>query len=201
MDVAFGLRAHSGWAALVTIGRGARQEIAMVDRRRLELIEPGDEHWARAPYHAAEGLARDDAHAMVQRGIESARRIAIRELKRLAADAAAQGHRARACGVLAGSGMPSWSVDEILAVHFRMHKAEGELFRGALLHGAEACDLAPVAILERELRDAAAAALHRPPAAIDAAIAALGRSAGPPWAADQKAAALVAWIALERAGA
>jgi len=29
--------------------------------------------------------------------------------------------------------MPDWSTDEILAVHFRMHKAEGELFRDALV--------------------------------------------------------------------
>jgi len=29
--------------------------------------------------------------------------------------------------------MPDWSTDEILAVHVRMHKAEGELFRDVLV--------------------------------------------------------------------
>ena len=37
--------------------------------------------------------------------------------------------------------MPDWSTDEILAVHVRMHKAEGELFRDVLVAGASACDL------------------------------------------------------------
>jgi hypothetical protein len=31
--------------------------------------------------------------------------------------------------------MPDWSIDEILAVHFRMHKTEGVLFRDALARG------------------------------------------------------------------
>ena len=38
--------------------------------------------------------------------------------------------------------MPDWSVEEILAVHFRMHKAEGVLFRDALVEAANACGLA-----------------------------------------------------------
>jgi hypothetical protein len=37
--------------------------------------------------------------------------------------------------------MPNWSTDEILAVHVRMHKAEGALFRDVLVAGARACDL------------------------------------------------------------
>ena len=35
-----------------------------------------------------------------------------------------------ACAVLVGQSMPDWSVEEILAVHFRMHKAEGVPIQG-----------------------------------------------------------------------
>ena len=52
MKVAFGMKAHSGWAALVVVGtRDA--DFAVVDRRRIELVEG---EWAKQPYHAAEGM-------------------------------------------------------------------------------------------------------------------------------------------------
>jgi hypothetical protein len=52
MKVVFGMKAHSGWAALVVVGiRGG--EFVVVDRRRIELVE---EEWAKQPYHAAEEM-------------------------------------------------------------------------------------------------------------------------------------------------
>jgi hypothetical protein len=77
MKVVFGLKAHSGWAALVVIGRQGG-EFVVVDRRRLELVE---HEWAKQPYHAAEGLEAKEARELVKRGIEAARKIARRELK------------------------------------------------------------------------------------------------------------------------
>jgi hypothetical protein len=87
-------------------------------------------------------------------------------------------------------------VDEILAVHFRMHKAEGVLYREALARATERCGVALVALREKDLPELAAEALDRPPAALAKTLDALGRSAGPPWARDQKDAALAAWVAL-----
>ena len=55
--------------------------------------------------------------------------------------------------------MPAWSVDEILAVHFRMHKAEGVLFREALAGAATKCGLRLVQVPEKELDAHAARAL------------------------------------------
>jgi len=199
MDVALGLRAHAGWAALVALGRddGA---LALVDRGRIALIDPGEEHWARQPYHAAHGLDRNAAHDVVRRGIDSAHRVALREVARVVQHAAARERRVCACGVVVGAALPAWSTDDILAVEFRMQQAEGALFPAALLYAAEACDLAAVAIPKNRLLEQAMDALHLGGAAIDAAIGALGRSAGRPWASDQKAAALAAWIALARTG-
>ena len=183
MKVAFGLKAHSGWAALVGVGE-RDGGVAMTDRRRIELVL---EAWQKQPYHAAEHLQPDAARDTVARGIDAARKGAIRELQAALARAAEQQHDVTACGVLVGNPMPDWSVDEILAVHFRMHKAEGVLFRDVLLQAAADCGLRPVAVPEkhtdgdRSLQDT---------------IATLGRSAGPPWGKDQKDAALAALIAL-----
>jgi hypothetical protein len=58
-----------------------------------------------------------------------------------------------ACAVIVADPMPDWSTDEILAVHFRMHKAEGVLFPDALVRGARACGLDVIAIPEKQLKE------------------------------------------------
>jgi len=92
--------------------------------------------------------------------------------------------------------MPDWSTDEILAVHFRMHKAEGVLFREALLEAAKACGLKFVPVPEKELGPFAEKTLQTSLDSLTSKIAALGKSIGPPWGKDQKDATLAAMIAL-----
>jgi hypothetical protein len=194
MNVGFGLKAHSGWAALVVIGDADR--IEMIDRRRLELVEHNDASWAKQPYHAAEHLAAAEARRLVQRGIDAAQRHATRAMREIVGRAEREGHSVSGCAVLIGKPMPAWTVDEILAVHFRMHKAEGVLFRDALTEAAKACKQRLVAIPEHDLYDHAARALGVTAGALEKKIAALGKSVGPPWGKDQKDAALAAMVAL-----
>ena len=92
--------------------------------------------------------------------------------------------------------MPDWSIEEILAVHFRMHKAEGVLFRDALVRATKACGLRLVAIPEKLLTTHAERVLGTPVSGLVRTIAALGKSVGPPWGKDQKDAALAALVAL-----
>ena len=103
------------------------------------------------------------------------------------------------CGVLLGAGMPAWSVAEILSVHLRMHKAEGELFRAALAQGAERAGLRCIGVREKDVEAVAGEALSLAAEERQRRLAEAGQRAGPPWARDQKEAALVAWIALCRA--
>jgi len=195
VKVAFGLKAHSGWAALVVLGTtGDGPQV--VDRRRVELVEKEEASWAKQPYHAAEDLKAGEARELVARGIASARRIAVREARAAAQRARESGHEVVACAVLASDPMPDWTVDEILAVHFRMHKAEGVLFKDALARAAEACGLRLVGIPEKQLDQHAARALAGPASRVKQTIASLGKSVGPPWGKDQKDAALAALIAL-----
>src|SRR5262245_20669643 len=127
MKVALGLKAHTGWAALVVAGdRGG--ETAVVDRRRVDLLRESVMSWAKQPYHAAEELPAAEARRLVQKAIQAAHRGAEREMRAAIARTEEAGHAVAAVAVLMGEPMPAWSVAEILSVHFRMHKAEGVLF-------------------------------------------------------------------------
>jgi hypothetical protein len=190
------MKALSGWAALVVLGtRGG--EVQVVDRRRMELVEKDEASWAKQPYHAAERLGARDGRELVTRGIERARRIAVREMRTAINRAREAGHEAAVCAVLMVDPMPDWTVDEILAVHFRMHKAEGVLFRDALARAAGACGLRLVRVPEKQLDEYAERALATSVANLRKTIALLGKSVGPPWGKDQKDAALAAMIPLQ----
>ena len=80
--------------------------------------------------------------------------------------------------------------------HVRAHAAEGRLFREVLELGARSAGLPSLLLLEREAFARASAALRRPEASLRSALADLGKSAGRPWRADEKAACLGAWVAL-----
>jgi hypothetical protein len=195
MKVAFGFKAHSGWAALVVIAQPGG-EFQVMDRRRFELVER-NVMWAKQPYHAAERLSSSEARSLVKLSVESARRIALREMRTAIKRVEADGSEIVSCGVLVGSPMPNWSVDEILAVHFRMHQAEGFLFRDVLARAAKKCGLRVVEVPEKALPECASASLRTPFETLSKKVAALGKSVGAPWGKDQKEATLAALIALK----
>jgi len=192
VKVAFGMKAHSGWAALVVLGTGGglrvQQVPQVIERYRMELVEEGDDY-AKQPYHGAEQLGGEKGKALVRRAIVSAGRFAIRETRAAVKRTRDAGHEVAACAVLVSEPMPEWTVDEILAVHFRMHKAEGMLFREALASAAETCGLKLVRVLEKGLAAASMDEMRQ-------TTSSLGKTIGPPWGKDQKDAALAALIAL-----
>ena len=191
MKVAFGLKAHSGWAALVVIGK-ERAELVVVDRRRIELV---DEAWAKQPYHAAEGLESRVARDLVKRGTDSAHRFALDEIKAAIKRERNRKNEIAGCAVVVGTPMPDWNTDEILAVHFRMHKAEGALFQNALVRASEKCKLNTLPVLEKEMLEQATSQLGDKRVQ---QITGLGKPIGPPWGKDQKDAALVALMVLSQ---
>ena len=191
MDVALGLKARTGRAVLVAIG-GTPREPLFVERCVLALLPEG----AFAPYHAAEGLEPEAARESVRLSISAANRLAATGIREAANRLAGAGHAVCGCGVLVGRGMPDWSTDEILAVHVRMHQAEGELFRDVLVAGTHACGLALTTLPDKSALEAAAERLGEVPADLAARLAALGKTAGPPWGKDQKEAAAAALAAL-----
>jgi hypothetical protein len=195
LRVCFGLKAHCGWCVLVVLGCSGG-EPCVVDRRRIELVDPANSTWAKQPYHAADGLEAEEARRLVERGVAFARRTAVRQLKAEVKRSQGSGHAIAGCAVVMPEPMPDWSVDQVLAVHLRMHQAEGVLFADALARAAQACGLPLLAIREKRLIERAQQALVAPASRLADQVGALGKSIGPPWGKDQKAAALAAMIAL-----
>ena len=191
MDVALGFKARTGRAVVVAIG-GTVREPLFVERTELRLLPQG----AFAPYHAAERLEPSAARDSVKRSIEAANYLATNGIDAAVARLAAAGHTVCGCGVLVGTGMPNWTTDDILAVHVRMHKAEGELFRDVLVAGTRACGLSLMTLPDKSAMDEAAKLLRIAPAVLAARLVTLGKSAGAPWGKDQKEAATAAIVAL-----
>jgi hypothetical protein len=192
LRIAVGFKAHSGWAVLVAVGLSGK-DFQVIDRRRIELIEPGAT-WAKQPYHAAEDLPTEEARRLVERGVEAAHRVAKKEMRAVVEESKKAGHEITGCAVLIGTPMPEWTTEQILSVHMRMHKAEGILFPTALAHAAEACELKVLTISEKSLSARAAELFDLADAM--GRITLLGKSVGAPWGKDQKAATLAAMIAL-----
>ena len=195
MKAALAFKPRTGRAVLVMLA-GDKGNLRVLERAEVALLPAGE----MAPYHAAEGLESKAADRYVKAAIGRAQALAKAAIRDAAKRCAGAGHELRGCAVLVGTGMPDWTTDEILAVHVRMHKAEGEMFREVLVDAARACGIEPTTLPDKTAIDAAAAKLRITRARLDADLAALGKSAGPPWGKYQKEAAAAALVVLERAG-
>jgi hypothetical protein len=197
MDAALGFKARTGRAIAVAIG-GTVGRPVLLARMEMALLPEG----AMAPYHAAQELEGARSRAKhVADSIATAQRMAAHGIREAAAALARDGHRVLRCGVLVGPALPSWSTEDILAVHVRMHQAEGVLFREAIVAGATTCGFELVPLREKSALEDAANALRMTAGDLAACLQALGRSAGPPWGQHQKEAAAAALAALARVSA
>jgi hypothetical protein len=196
MKVALGLKAHSGWAVLVAIGKAGNEHV-VVDRRRIELVRKEDTRWAKQPYHAAEDLDAKEAQVLIKQATKAAHRAAEQEIRAAVKRLRNGKHEIAVCAVLTPSAMPEWSVVQILAVHFRMHKAEGVLFPEALSRAAEKCGLDVVAVPEKTLAEFILKVMKQPLPELNSEIVRLGKTVGAPWGKDQKNAALAAIAVLK----
>lgn len=183
MRTALGLRAHSGWAALVAVA-GTIDAPRVMERRRM-VIADAEMPGSRQPYHAAAGLPLAQAEALVRSAVESSRALAVEALSATVQRLRSRGHEVAGCGVLLGSGKALPGLEKVLASHALIHTAEGATFRDVLVWAAKECRLPVTGVREKELD---AASLQR--------IGPLGKLIGPPWTQDQKYATLAALLAL-----
>jgi len=191
---ALGVRTHSGWAAFVALSIHGDQPQVLA-RSRPELVESFTYKF-RQPYHTAETMPLDKARLFVA-GVENeAKRLAHTAIRSLQTDLRKQGYELTRFALVLASGKPLPSLDRILASHALIHTADGELFRRALLHAAERCELVAFTVKQSGLIDTASGILACAPAALTARLTALGKPMGSPWTQDEKFAALAAWISL-----
>jgi hypothetical protein len=188
-----GCRAHTGWAALVVVaGDLARPEILF--RRRAELGDPAG-RVRRNVYQASRTLEPAEAAARVEAAERIAAEQAAASLERTVREAMDEGAVVRSCAVVVGAFLAGTPLESILASHALAHAAEGRLYQGALLEGAESCGLDAVAIPKRSIWELGEAALGVAADELRHRLDELRREVGPPWAEDQKLAALAALIA------
>jgi hypothetical protein len=191
---AIGIRVHSGWGALVAVA-GKAAAIEVIDRCRLEIIDPGTNGTAQ-PFHFAEKLALDKAQEHVTRCAAASRTLATAALRQVAGKLESQGYKIAGVAILLSSGRPLPVFEKILASHALIHAAEGEFFRQAFRDAAGALKIPVAAIRERELETKLKSAWGKGAPGLQQKIAGFGRTLGPPWTADQKLAALAAALVL-----
>jgi hypothetical protein len=193
---ALGCRAHTGWAALVVVAGGlSRPEVLF--RGRAELGDPAG-RVRRNVYQAARALEPSAAAAQVAAAERIAGEQAAAALERIVRQMTDKDAVVRSCAVVVGTFPREVRLESVLASHALAHAAEGRLYQAALLQGAESCGLDAVAIPKRSIWEQAEEALGVAEDELRRWIDQLRRELGPPWAQDQKLAALAAYIALAR---
>jgi hypothetical protein len=191
---AVGFAVKSGWAATVLlIGSPASPRLA--DSRRIDLSDPAIPE-SRQPYHAGFGTARSSG-ADLTRLVSSVRRFGRRSVSHVVATYATAERALTGAGLVVGSLIdPS----RIANQHIRIHALEGQLFREVVEQTLAASGLPCSVWRERDLYGAAAEALCQPEPRIRSTVAALGRDIDGPWRAEQKTAAVAAWLVLAADG-
>ena len=188
---ALAFKPRTGRAVLVMVA-GDSPRTSVIERSEIPLLPKGE----FAPYHSAEGLEREAANKYVRESIARAQQLATSAVKSAAQRCSDAGYDLSGCAVLVGSGMPDWTTEQILAVHIRMHKAEGELFRDVLVRAVRTCGIQLTTLPDKTAIDAAAAKLGVTRARLDVDLTAVGKTAGPPWGRYQKEAAAAALVVL-----
>ncbi len=187
MKTALGFRVHSGWAAMV-VAAGTPLKPAILDRRRIEIMDPATPG-AKQPFHYAAELDLVHARAHIETCAAQSGKLAL-----AAVESAIARHKPVACGIGIASGRPTGTLEATLASHAAIHTAEGEFFRDAIVRAVKSCELPCRKFKEKELLSRAAEVFRIPDA--DRELTAMRKVFGPPWTQDEKFAALAAWLAL-----
>jgi hypothetical protein len=190
---AVGFSVHTGWAASVLVG-GTPRSPRILDRREIRLSHSENTLEAEV-YHRAAELSASKALPFVKEAQKDAARRALEALRSLSS-----AHPLVAAGVLVSAVTLPSDLAAILRSHPMVHTAEGALYRDALAGGAEVCGLEVVRIPRRELATLFARALCKKETQALDWLASIGKEIGPPWARDQKDAAMAAIVALSEAG-
>ncbi len=196
---AIGVRAHSGWAVVVAVGEAsgapevlARERVSVVE---LSMIEPGI-RGAKQPYHNVMEWKTPAAEKYLAKCASIGERMAGAALRRMADELHVRGYSVAGCAVLTGRGRPLPVLAQILAAHPLIHTAEGIFFRRVFQDACERLGWRVTGVREKELDEQAKLVLGKDAARAKKKIASMGKIVGAPWTADQKMAALAAWMVI-----
>jgi len=187
---ALGFRVKSGWATAILLS-GPIRSPRLCDNRVIDLSDARFPE-TRQPYHAAMGKFETDP-VKIRARLRIVRRVARQSIAKLLAEY--QGFAIRRAVVVVGSQIDPASITN---PHIRAHALEGQLFRTTLDDALRAHRIHTVILIERDAYSKASAYLKKASSDVRHVTQNLGRSTEGPWRAEQKLAALAAWVALSR---
>lgn len=189
-NAALGFRVKSGWAAVVLL-TGPISSPVVRDNRAIDLSDPRVPK-TRQPYHAAFGQLETDTKKTNRRtGI--VHRVTKQSVTDLLSDYRRKGYSIAHASLVIGSQLDPASFAN---PHIRAHALEGQLFRSALEQALNAHGIGTFIFLERDAYAKATMQLKTSSVDIRRTVQDLRKSTDRPWRADQKLAALAAWVAL-----
>ena len=187
---ALGFRVKSGWAAAVLL-TGRTRSPQLCDTGRIELSDPRVPE-TRQPYHATMGKLETDT-TKINRRVAVVRSIAQQSIATLLAGYRGKGYAITRAALVVGSQVDP---DSIANDHIRAHAFEGQLFRSVLEEALQTCDIRTEILIERNAYAQGAEKLQQSNDNVRGVIQDFRGVAQGPWRAEQKLAALAAWLAL-----
>lgn len=187
---ALGFRVKSGWAAAVLL-TGPTRSPHLCDVRRIDLSDPRLLE-TRQPYHAAMGRLETDT-TKINRRVRLVRGIAEQSIATLLAIYRQKNYAIGRAALVVGSQVDP---DSIANDHIRAHAFEGRLFRSVLEGALQTCGIRTEILIERNAYALGATKLKESNDNVRCVIQDFGRAVQGPWRAEQKLAALAAWLAL-----
>ncbi|HEU4389160.1 MAG TPA: hypothetical protein VFV34_15265 [Blastocatellia bacterium] len=192
-DGAIGFRVKSGWAVAVLLSASGTS-LRIIDRRRVQLADPAVEDSAQ-PYHAALELPKTQGGEVIARLVKSTTQFASRSIGRLLQEYRALGFRLLGAGIVVGSDADPAAIKND---HIRAHAEEGRLFRVVIEAPLKDLGLNCSVTPEKKLFEVASTLLGRDESQLKGEVTLLGKAIDGPWRAEDKCAALAAWIELKR---
>jgi len=190
-NVAIGLRAKTGRAICVVLG-GSPDAPLVLAKTEIKLVDPKIPQTAQ-PYHVVMELAWEASQRAVQKFERAIEKVAKKSVAEVIKQQTTAGHKVCGVGIV---GAPDRDLARIGNFHIRAHAAEGVLFRKVLNLAADANGLKWRLIPDKDFERLTNSELGAKASRIKRQITELGKSVSAPWRADEKRAAMAAWLML-----
>lgn len=188
---ALGFRVKSGWAMAVLL-TGPSSAPKLVRCQTVLLSDPNIPE-SKQPHHAALDRPGKEGKTLAEKLCRVVTSAAKQSVQQLLDQAVADGYGVMGAGLVVGSLVdPATLHNE----HIRAHGLEGQLFRTALEDALRERGLASRVLLEKNAYVMASPTLRKSAPEAKKIIAGLGESHEGSWRAEEKLAALAAWMAL-----
>jgi hypothetical protein len=188
---AVGFRVKSGWAMAVLLA-GPPTAPSLLRCQSVLLSDPKVPR-SKQPYHAALELPEKEAAIVVQKLRKLVGAAAMQSVADLLQKAGEAGYTVCGAALVVGSLIEPASLHN---EHIRAHGLEGQLFRTALEDALGLQGVPCAVLLEKSAYATAATALHKSTAQAKRIASNLGDSHDSAWRAEEKLAALAAWMSL-----